>query len=101
MSILYTQIMKSDLDRKKYKAIFYNKDRSKVKTTHFGAKGMNDYTIHKDDERKERYLARHKVNEDWNDYTSAGSLSRYLLWNKPSLSASFNDYLKKFKLKKY
>ena len=101
MSILYTQIMKSDLDNKKYKAIFYNKDRSKVKTTHFGAKGMNDYTIHKDDERKERYLARHKVNEDWNDYTSAGSLSRYLLWNKPSLSASFNDYLKKFKLKKY
>jgi hypothetical protein len=93
--------MKSDLDNKKYKAIFYNKDRSKVKTTHFGAKGMNDYTIHKDDERKERYLARHKVNEDWNDYTSAGSLSRYLLWNKPSLSASFNDYLKKFKLKKY
>ena len=52
MSILYTQIMKSDLDNKKYKAIFYNKDRSKVTTTHFGAKGMNDYTIHKDDERK-------------------------------------------------
>jgi hypothetical protein len=55
MSIVYIQIMKSDLDGKKYKAVFYNKDRSKVKTTHFGAKGMSDYNIHKDDERKERY----------------------------------------------
>jgi hypothetical protein len=101
MSIVYIQIMKSDLDGKKYKAVFYNKDRSKVKTTHFGAKGMSDYNIHKDDERKERYLARHKVRENWNDYTSAGSLARWILWNKTSLSASFNDYLKRFKLKKY
>lgn len=101
MSIVYIQIMKSDLEGKKYKAVFYDKNRSKVKTTHFGAKGMSDYTIHKDDERKERYLARHKSNENWNDYTSSGSLAKYLLWNKTSLSASFNDYLKRFGLKKY
>ena len=101
MSIVYIQIMKSDLDGKKYKAVFYDKNRSKVKTTHFGAKGMSDYTIHKDDERKERYLARHKANENWRDYMSAGSLARYILWNKTSLSASFNDYLNRFGLKKY
>lgn len=101
MSIVYIQIMRSDLENKKYKGVFYDKDRKKVKTTHFGAKGMSDYTIHKDDERKERYLARHKANENWSDYMSSGSLAKYLLWNKPTLSASFNDYLKRFGLKKY
>lgn len=82
-------------------AKFYDNDRNKVKTSHFGSAGMSDYTKHKDDERKKLYLARHKVNEDWNDYTTAGSLSRWLLWNKQTLSASFNDYLKRFNLKKY
>ena len=32
-------------------------------SVHFGAKGMSDYTIHKDDERKYRYIMRHKKNE--------------------------------------
>ena len=101
MSIVYIQIMKSDLDGKKYKAIFYDKDRSKVRTTHFGSDVGNTYNMHKDDNIKEAWLARHKVRENWNDYTSAGSLARWILWNKTSLSASFNDYLKRFKLKKY
>ena len=30
------------------------------KTIHFGAKGMSDFTIHKDPERRARYRARHK-----------------------------------------
>ena len=29
------------------------------KRIHFGAANMSDYTIHKDDERKQRYIARH------------------------------------------
>jgi hypothetical protein len=29
----------------------------------FGAKGMSDYTIHHDKARKERYINRHKANE--------------------------------------
>ena len=62
---------------------------------------MSDYTIHKDKKRKERYMKRHKVNENWNDPTTAGSLSRYILWNKPTLKASIEDYRKRFKIKKY
>lgn len=31
---------------------------------HFGAKGMSDYTIHKDDGRKLRYIMRHRKNEE-------------------------------------
>ena len=64
----------------------------------FGAKGMSDYTIHKDDERKERYLKRHEKNEDWNDYKSRGALSRWLLWNKKTLKASIEDFKKRFGL---
>ena len=101
MSIVYVQIINSNRKEKKLMAKFYDDKRNKVKTTHFGSAGMSDYTKHKDDERKKLYLARHKSNEDWNDYTTAGALSRWLLWHKQSLSASFNDYLKRFNLKKY
>jgi hypothetical protein len=98
----YIQLLKSKVDGKKYTAIFYNDEtRSKIKTVHFGAAGMSDFTKHKDEERKQRYIARHSANENWNDYMTAGSLSRWILWNKPSVSASYNDYIKKFGLKKY
>ena len=97
----YIQLLKSKVDGKKYTAIFYDEKRTKIKTLHFGAAGMSDFTKHKDVERKQRYIARHEKNENWNDYMTAGSLSYHLLWSKPTLSASYNDYIKKFKLKKY
>ena len=99
--MVYVQLKKSEIDGKKYTAIFFDENRKKIKTTHFGAVGYDDYTKHRDDERKQRYLERHSKNENWGDYKSAGSLSRYILWNKPSVSASYNDYLKKFNLRKY
>jgi hypothetical protein len=49
------------------------------KKLHFGAKGYSDFLIHKDDKRKELYIARHKKNEDWSKI-NPGSLSRYILW---------------------
>jgi len=99
--MVYIQLKKSTNPEKKYMAIFYDEQRKKIKTTHFGSAGMSDYTKHKDDERKNRYLTRHSANETWNDYMTAGSLSRWILWNKPTLSASYNDYIKRFGLKKY
>lgn len=98
---MYVQLDKSDRETKKYKAVFYDDNRKKIITTHFGAKGYQDYTNHQDDERKQLYLNRHEKNENWNDPTSSGSLARWLLWNKKSISASYNDYIKKFNLKKY
>jgi len=97
----YIQLLKSKVSGKKYTAIFYDEKRTKIKTLHFGAAGMSDFTKHKDEERKQRYIDRHKKNEDWNDYMTAGSLAFHILWNKPSVSASYNDYIKKFGLKKY
>ena len=95
------QIKKSIKQNKKLMAIFFNEENHKIKTIHFGAKGMSDYTSHKDKQRKLRYLNRHKKNEYWENPMTAGSLSRYILWNKPTLKASINDYQKRFNLKSY
>ena len=67
-------------------------------TTHFGFLGSSTYIDHKDDKKKDAYIARHKVNENWNDPKSAGALSRYILWNKTTLSASIEDFKKRFSL---
>jgi len=101
LDMVFVQLKKSTTQGKKYTAVFYDENRKKIKTTHFGASGMSDYTKHKDEDRKQAYLARHKNNENWSDYMTAGSLSRYILWNKPSVSASYNDYIRKFNLRKY
>ena len=93
-------ITKSDRD-KKFKAVFTNSSGDK-KTIHFGAKGMSDYTIHKDPKRKERYLARHNdklTKEDLSNPATAGALSRWILWNKTSYNESLKDFKKRFKLK--
>jgi len=90
-------IKKSSNPKKKYMAIFYDGDK-KVKTTHFGAAGMSDYTKHKDPKRKELYMKRHQKRENWNDFMSAGSLSRYILWGETTLKNSILVYKKKFKL---
>ena len=91
-------IKPSTIKGKKLTAIFYDNDNKKVKTTHFGAAGMSDYTKNKDPERKKLYLARHKKNEDWQKYMSAGSLSRYILWNLPTRKASIANYKNRFNL---
>jgi hypothetical protein len=59
---------------------------------------MSDFTIHKDEARKERYLNRHRKNEHWDKPDTPGALSRYILWNKKTLKASVRDYKKRFKL---
>ena len=97
---MYVSIKPSTSSGKKMMTVFYDTAKKKVKTTHFGASGYEDYTTHGDLQRKQNYLARHNK-EDWNDYMTAGALSRWILWGKPSLSASIADYIGRFKLKKY
>ena len=91
-------IKKSTNLKKKYMAVFYENGK-KIKTTHFGCAGMSDYTKHKDPARKQRYMNRHKATEDWSKPMSAGALSRYILWNKPTLKSSISDYKKRFNYK--
>ena len=91
-------IRRSTNSNKKLMAIFNDDSGKKIKTVHFGASGMSDYTKHKDDERKKLYLARHKKNENWNNYMTPGSLSRWVLWEYKSLHEAIRKYKQKFNL---
>jgi len=90
LKVRLISIVKLNGDKKKYEAVFI--DKGTQKTQKFGASGMSDYTIHKDINRRNRYIARHLKDLDTNDPTRAGYLSMFILWNKPSLDASIDDY---------
>ena len=78
---------KSDKPEKKY-YIITNSGRK----IYFGAAGMSDFTKHKDEARKQRYINRHKNNEMWgkSGIDTAGFWSRWLLWNKPTIKESYD-----------
>ena len=95
----HVTIKKSTRSGKKKMAVFENKNTSRKKTIHFGQAGASDFTKHKDKERRSRYLSRHKKRENWNKCDTAGALSRWVLWNKPSMNGSISSFKKKFSLK--
>jgi hypothetical protein len=68
------------------------------KKYHFGLKNGRTYIDHHDKIKRQNYIKRHKVNENW-DAINAGSLSRYLLWGDSiSLEKNVKDYIKRFNL---
>jgi len=81
---------------KKMMAIFLNPITNRKKTVHFGAAGMDDYTITKDKEQRERYRQRHKKDLETGDPTRAGYLSYEILWGaSTSRDANITAYKKK------
>ena len=83
---------------KKWDATFTYPD-GREKVVPFGAKGMSDFTKHRDTQRKARYLKRHSgMGEHWNKPDTPGALSRWVLWNKKTLRGSIRDFKKRFKL---
>ena len=87
----------------KYKALFIQ-DNGRKKTVKFGAAGMKDYTIYsKEDketaeEHRKLYLARNSKREDWNSPLTAGALSRWILWEEPTLPLAIASFRKRFDL---
>lgn len=96
---MYVDIKKSTLKNKKWTAVFYDDEHKKIKTTHFGDSRYKDYTQHKSDEQRNAYINRHRKNEKWDDYMSAGALSRYILWEHKDFYKAVREYMKKFNLK--
>ena len=86
-----TEIAPSSRSEKKWMAKFPS-----GKVVHFGQRGFSDYTINRDPNIKNRYIARHAKNEDWKDPETPGFLSRWLLWNKTSLKEAIKDTNKRF-----
>ena len=91
-------ISKSTNKNKKLMAEFFDDDK-KIKTTHFGSAGMDDYTLTGDKKAREKYRVRHKKDLDTKDPTRAGYLSYYILWgDSTSRDKNIKDYKKRFNL---
>tara|TARA_R110000824_G_scaffold107633_2_gene254056 strand:- start:17 stop:307 length:291 start_codon:yes stop_codon:yes gene_type:complete len=92
-------IKPSKIKNKKYTAIFYDGDK-KIKTSQFGDNRYEDYTQHKDKQRRDKYRNRHKKDLNTGDYMRPGFLSYYILWgDSSSLKTNISNYKKKFNLK--
>ena len=77
-------------------ATFETNGRQKV--IHFGAAGASDFTKHHDIKRRNRYIFRHHKDLGTGNPARAGYLSMFVLWNKPSLSASIADYRRRLNI---
>lgn len=79
---------------KRYQATFNN-----GKIIHFGLRGGNTYIDHGDKIKRENYIKRHAVNENFSNPYSASALSRFLLWGDyTTLEQNHNAYMKKFNI---
>lgn len=88
-------LQKSIKPEKKFQVLFEN-----GKKVYFGASGYSDFTIHKDTERRNRYIQRHQKHEDWNNIYSAGFWSKHLLWGiSPNINKCIKYIENKFKIK--
>lgn len=98
-SIIPYRLYPSTLKTKKWD-LYFERDGRQRKVS-FGNPDYEDYTIHKDPERKRRYLARAtKIKGNWaNDPFSPNSLAINVLWNTPkSPQENLRLYLKKLNI---
>jgi hypothetical protein len=95
------KITKSNKKEKKYTATFENLDTKKTFIRHFGYDNpndkKNDFTLHKDINRRNRYINRAR-NQLKDDPTKPAYLSMYILWNLPSFRDSVKDYTKRLNI---
>ena len=71
---LYKKMLKpSTRKNKKYQLVLDDQ------IIHFGQKGSQTYVEGASKQKREQYLKRHRVNEDWTR-PNPGSASRYILW---------------------
>ena len=98
------KVIKSPTQNKKYRAVFSHYGKQ-FKIVDFGGKGYKDYIIYNKEDGKQiadmkrrAYIARHRPKEAqiWkkNLYAPA-TLSRYILWEYPSLSEAVKAYQNK------
>tara|TARA_R110000803_G_scaffold125051_1_gene192784 strand:- start:390 stop:722 length:333 start_codon:yes stop_codon:yes gene_type:complete len=104
------KVLESKKNGKKFDAYFML-DNGKEKVVSFGSKNYRDYTLINNKSSKfylpkkvdrnivkEAYIRRHKERENWNNPLTAGALSRWILWELPTLGGSIAKFKNKFKL---
>ena len=82
----------------KHKYYIITQSGKKIK---FGAYGMSDYTLHKDEARKQRYINRHKKIESkfWHDPDTASYWALKYLWSYPTKEEAYQHIKKELKRK--
>jgi len=80
MPKLYT-LYKSKTKNKKFDVYVINPKTDRIKKVSFGDNRYEDYTIHKDKERRKNYISRHK-NDKITDVTKPGFWSMWILWGR-------------------
>lgn len=71
-----SEIIKSNRKNKKFMVL----DPKSNKFIHFGDSRYEDFTKHKDEERRKNYLKRSKGINDSKDKYNSNNLSRNILW---------------------
>lgn len=89
------RVVKSPKAEKKWRAVFQG-ESGREKNVDFGQKNAEDYLSHKDPERKQRYIDRHKKDLKTGDPTRAGYLSMEILWGP---TTSFEENIRRYKAK--
>lgn len=82
---------------KKYDVYVPNDQSQRLKKVSFGARGYQDYTQHKDKERRDRYRERH-IHDHINDPFSPGCWSYHVLWgNSTSLDTNLRALVRRIR----
>jgi hypothetical protein len=88
-------ILPSTKPSKKLMATFDVNGRRKI--THFGARGMADYTLTHDTRQRDLYRERHRRDLDTGDPTRAGLLSWFILWgDSTSRKRNIREFRRRF-----
>ena len=106
-TIRFLGLQKSKNPMKKWDANFILPD-GKQKLVSFGAAGMRDFTLlpRRTPEEREAalkvrrsYITRHAgMGENWRNPLTAGALSRWILWEYPTIEEAEREYRRRFHL---
>lgn len=96
------KLVKSKAKNKKYSLlVLYNDEQSKPNIINFGDSRYSDYTKGATDKQRDSYRSRHKK-EKGQKFDTAGRLSYDILWgDSRSIKTNFDNYVKKFNLKRF
>ena len=94
-------IYESQRKDKRFLAVFVQNDIIKFRIN-FGSKNGATMIDHGDIIKRANYLKRHSalLTEDWETPTTAGALSKWILWGQsPNINTNIELFKKQFKLK--
>jgi len=84
-----------NMSPRKDKKLVFRMENPK-RTIHFGSKKSQTFVEGASRDKRDKYIKRHKVRENWEEI-NAGSLSRFLLWGDSVLiTENLEHYLKMF-----